>query len=227
MREGETSQKKKAWMKLSVGNTPEPKPAEEDFTAQELLQELSGDGWADTATPPLTSSPRKNLELPLTSEISNMGMILLSTEESKKNTFEGNKSMFLGTLDEKAWREFLSEFNQETKSETTLNNFKEELWNTVVKFGEPVLMGTGLDEKASKELLSKMVKLRETRQKTKDDECKDGSILKQKTDDKMIKIKGEDNFKTSNMIKSTNILKARAGGGKNWKGRTGTKRSNH
>ena len=121
---------------MEVGDTPEPKPAEEDFTAQ-------------------TSSPRKNLETPLTSETSNMGMILLSTEESKKNTFEGNKSMFLGTLDEKAWREFLSEFNQETESETTLDDFKEEQWNTVVKFGEPVLMGTGLDEKARKELLSK------------------------------------------------------------------------
>ena len=48
-----------------------------------------------------------------------------------------------------------------------------------------------------------------------------------KTDDKMIKIKGEDNFKTSNMIKSTYILKARAGGGKSWKGRTGTKRSDY
>ena len=109
---------------IEVGNTSEPKPAEEDFTAQELLQDLSGDDWADTATPPLTSSPRTNLELPLTSETSNMGMILLSTEESQKNTFEGNKSMFLGTLDEKAWRDFLSEFNHETKSETTLDNFK-------------------------------------------------------------------------------------------------------
>ena len=88
--------------------------------------------------------------------------------------------MFLGTLDEKAWRDFLSEFDREMKSETTLDNFKEELWNTVVKFGEPVLMGTGLDEKARKELLSKMVKLRETRQKTKYDECKNGSTLKQK-----------------------------------------------
>ena len=132
---------------IEVGNTPERKPAEEDFTAQELLQDLSGDDWADTATPPLTSSPRTNLEIPLTSETSNMGMILLSTEESQKNTFEGNKSMFLGTLNEKAWRDFLSEFNHETKSETTLDNFKEKLWNTVVKFGEPVLMGTRLDEK--------------------------------------------------------------------------------
>ena len=197
---------------MEVGNTPEPKPAEEDFTAQELLQDLSGDDWADTATPPLTSSPPKNLVLPLSSETSNMGMILLSTKESKKNTFEGNKMMFLGTLDEKAWRELFSEFNQETKSETTLDNFKEELWNTVVKFREPVLMGTGLDGKARKELLSRMVKLGETRQETRDEDCKDSSILKQKADDKMIKVKGEDKLKTSNLIKNTNILKARAEG---------------
>ena len=45
---------------------------------------------------------------------------------------------------------------------------------------ESVLMGTGLDEKARKELPNKMVKLRETRQKTRDDECKDSSNLKQK-----------------------------------------------
>ena len=127
--------------------------------------------------------------------------------------------MFLGTLDEKAWRNFLSELNHETKSETTLENFKEELWNTVVKFGELVLMGTGLDEKARKELLSKTVKLRETRQKTKDDECKDGTTLKKKTDDKIIKVKGEDKIKTSNMIKRIKILKARAGRGKSLKSR--------
>ena len=117
---------------MKAGNTPEPKPAEEDFTTQELLKDLSGEDWADTATPPLTSSPRKNLELPLTSETSNMGMILLSAEESEKNTFEGNKTMFLGTLDENAWREFLREFNREMNSEITLDNFKEELWSTVV-----------------------------------------------------------------------------------------------
>ena len=90
----------------------------------------------------------------------------MSTEESKKNTFEGNKSMFLGTLNEKAWREFLSEFHQKMESETPLDDFKEELWSTVVKFGQPVLMGFGLNKKARKQLLNKMVKLRETRQKT-------------------------------------------------------------
>ena len=49
-----------------------------------------------------------------------------------------------------------------------------------VRIGEPVLMGTGLDEKARKELLDKIIKLRKTQQKTKDDESKDRSTLKQK-----------------------------------------------
>ena len=46
---------------MEVGNTPEPKPSEEEFTTQELLKDLSGENWTDTPTPPLTSSPRKNL----------------------------------------------------------------------------------------------------------------------------------------------------------------------
>ena len=161
---------------------------------------MSGEDWANTATPPL-GSPRKDLELPLPCQNSSKGMILLSTKESKKKNFEGNKWMFLETLDEKAWREFLIEFNQETKNETTLENFKEELWNKVVKFGELVLMGTGLDENATKELLGKMVKLRETEQKTKADECKNSSTLKQKTVDKIIKIDFEEKVKSSNIIK--------------------------
>ena len=134
--------------------------------------------------------------------------------------------MSLNTLDEKAWREFLSEFNQKAETEATLESFKEELWDTVVKFGQPVLMGTGLDEKTREELLDKMIKLREMEQKTKDDECKDSSTLKQKTDNKMIRVEREDKLKTSNVIKDSNILKAREGGGKSRKGWTGTKRSN-
>ena len=117
-------------------------------------------------------------------------------------------------------------FNQKAETEATLEKFKEELWDMVVKFGEPVLMDTGLDRKASKELLEKMIKLRETEQKTKDDECKDSSTLKQKTDNKIIKVEGEDKLETSNMIKDINILKARVGGGKGRKGWTVTKRSN-
>ena len=158
-----------------MGNTPEQNPAERDFTTQELLQDLSGDDWANTSTPPL-GSPRKDLELPLLY----MGMKILSTEESTRNAFEGNKKMFLNTLVEKAWRELLSEFDQKVKSETALEDFKEELWNTVVKFAELVLMGTGLDEKAREKLLSKMIKLREKEQKTKDDACKDSSTLNKK-----------------------------------------------
>ena len=136
-----------------MGNTPESKPSEEEFTTQELLKDLSGKNWADTATPPLTSSPRKNLELPLTSETPNMGMIFLSAEGREKNTFEGNRDAFFGTLDEDAWQEFLSDFNREVNDEITLDDFKEELWDTVVKLGEPVLMGTCLEEKARGELL--------------------------------------------------------------------------
>ena len=210
---------------MEVGNTPDQDPAERDFIAQELMQDLSGDDWPNTATPPMGSA-RKDLELLLVSETSNMGMKLLSTEESKRNAFEGDKWMFLNRLDEKAWREFLSELDQRVKSETTLEEFKEELWNTVVKFGEPVLMGTGLDEKERKVLLRKMIKLRETEQKTEDDACKDSSTLNKKTDDKMFKVERDDKNKTSNMIKDINILKAREGGGKNWKRRTGIKMSN-
>ena len=164
---------------MEVGNTPDQDQAERDFTMHELLQDLSGVDWTNTATPTL-GFPRKYLELPLASEASNMGMIPLSAEESKKNAFKGNRWMFMNTLDEMAWQDFLREFNQRVKSENTFEDFKEELWNTVVKLGEPVLMGTGIDEKARKELLGRMIKLREPEQKTKADACKDSSNLNKK-----------------------------------------------
>ena len=202
----------KAGEDMEVGNTPEPRPSGEELTTQELLKDLSEENWADTATPPLTPSPRKSLELPLASETSNMGMILLSSEEREKNTFEGNRDMFLGSLKDDAWQEFLKEFNQEVGSETTLDKFKEELWDTVVKFGEPLLIGTGLDEKARKELLNKLIELRNSRSKTREEKCEDSSTLKQKTVDKIVDDTKGDKVGTSNMIKSTKILKARAGG---------------
>ena len=102
---------------MEVRNTPDQAPAEKDFTTNDLLQNLSGDDWANTATRPLGSS-RKDLELPLTSKTSNIGMILLSAKESKKDGFEGNKWMFLDTLDERAWREFLREFKQNAKKKS-------------------------------------------------------------------------------------------------------------
>ena len=43
----------------------------------------------------------KNLELPLTSEPSNMGMVLLTDKAREENTFESNKDIFLSTLDER------------------------------------------------------------------------------------------------------------------------------
>ena len=122
------------------------------------VQDLSGDDWANTATPPLGST-RKKLKLPLASEKSNMRMFLQTNEVREKNTFEDNIRMFLSTLDEKAWQSFLSEFNQRVENKAKVDEFKDELWDKVVKFGETVLIGIGLDEKVNKELLEKMIGL--------------------------------------------------------------------
>ena len=120
----------------------------------------------------------------------------------------------------------MSDFNREVDDDTTLDDFKEELWDTVVKFGEPILGGTGLEEKAREELLSKMVELRKAPRKTRDDKYKDSSTPKQKTDDKIIEHVRGDKVGTSNIIKSTNILKARAGGRQELDGLGETRRSN-
>ena len=93
----------------------------------------------------------------------------------------------------------------------------------MVKFGEPVLIGTGLEEKARGELLSKMVELRKASRKTKGDKCKDSSTLKEKTSNKIIQHVRGDKVGTSNIIKSTNILKARAGGRQELEGLDGDK----
>ena len=103
--------------------------------------------------------------------------------------------MFLNTLEEKAWEFFLVEFNERVESKAKLDEFKEELWDTVVKFGESVLIGTGLDEKVRKELLEKIVSMGEQKQNTGANPCKDSSTPNIKIDDKklgskwMIKIK--------------------------------------
>ena len=73
---------------MEVGNTPDQGAAERDFSTRELLQDLSGIDWANTATPPL-GSPRKDLELPLASETSNMGMIILSETKNRKKSRMG------------------------------------------------------------------------------------------------------------------------------------------
>ena len=109
--------------------------------------------------------------------------------------------MFLDTLDKKAWQDFLSEFNQRVGIETKLENFKEKLWSTVMKYGESVLIGTELDEKARKYLPEKMINLREQKQKTDANPCKDSSTQNEKNDDNRIKIGMNDKKKTNNMIK--------------------------
>ena len=84
---------------MEVGNTPDGGTTNREFspgTTCELLEDLSGDDWANTATPPL-GSPQKNLELQLPSEPSNMSMVLLTDEAREENTFPGNKDMFLST----------------------------------------------------------------------------------------------------------------------------------
>ena len=84
---------------MEVGKTTDGGATNNEFipgTTCELLQELSVEDWANTATPPL-GSPQKNLELQLTSEPSNMSMVLLTDEAREENTFPGNKDMFLST----------------------------------------------------------------------------------------------------------------------------------
>ena len=47
-------------------------------------------------------------------------IVLLTDEVREKNTFEGNKGMFLSTLDE-AWQSFLREFNQRVKNKAEVD----------------------------------------------------------------------------------------------------------
>ena len=73
----------------------------------------------------------------------------------------------------------------EVENKNGIDAFKQEMWNTVVKFGEPVLIATGLDEKGRKGLLEKMIGLRKQKQDAGANQCKDSSSLnKKKTDDK-------------------------------------------
>ena len=137
----------------------------------------------------------------------------MSDEVREKNAFEGNKWMFLSTLDEKAWQDFLSEFNRKLEHKVELGDFKDVLRVTVIGFGEPVLMATGLDEKARGELLEKMVRLREQKQSAEDKSCKDSSTPNEKTENKENRIKIDDKSKTDTKIKDINILKAREGEG--------------
>ena len=54
--------------------------------------------------------------------------------------------MFMSTLDQEGWQKFLMEINQ-----------KEERKVDVEDFGEPILLGIGLDKEAREDLLSKAI----------------------------------------------------------------------
>ena len=138
-------------------------------------------------------------------------MVFLSDEARDKNTFEGNKLMFLDTLDKKVWLEFLSKFNQKVDRKIEVDEFKEELWDTVVEFGEPVLMATGLDEKAREDLLSKMYHMHETRANNEPKYCKGSFTLKKKSENKKVKNKIEDKDKPIIIAKDNRIPKTRGG----------------
>ena len=153
-----------------------------------------------------------------------MGRVLLTNRAREENIFEGNKDMFLSTLVEEAWRNFLGEFNQRVEDKVEVDDFKEELWSLLVKFGEPALIGTGLDEKGRLGLLEKIIGLRKQKQDTGANPCEDSSTLNKKTDDKRINVEVDDKNKTSNMVKNTNISKARVGGGKSRKRGTWAKK---
>ena len=108
-------------------------------------------------------------------------MVLLTDKGREENTFDRNKDMFLSTLVEEAWRSFLDEFNQRVENKVRgVDEFKEELWNTVVKFGEPVLIGTGLDEKGREGLLEKMIGIKKQKQNAGANPCEDSSTLNKK-----------------------------------------------
>ena len=73
---------------IGTGETPaeEKVPGNQSAgTTRELLQDLSGEEWADTATPPL-GFPRKNLKLRLRSQPVDMGseLVFLSSESKEK-----------------------------------------------------------------------------------------------------------------------------------------------
>ena len=91
--------------------------------------------------------------------------------------------MFLTTFVEEVWRSFMDEFNQRVENKIGIDAFKQELWNTGVTFGEPVLTVTGLDEKGRKGLLEKRIGLGKRKPDAGANQCKDSSSLNKKTDD--------------------------------------------
>ena len=73
-----------------------------------------------------------------------IGRMFLNDESKEKNNFEGNKMAFLSTLGQKRWEKILLESNRKVKRKVDVEELKEDLWDIMVEFGEPIRMGTGL-----------------------------------------------------------------------------------
>ena len=104
-----------------------------------MLQDLSGEEWADTATPPL-DFPRKNLQLQLGVQPMEISMVFLSNDSEEKNTIE-KKNDVLEYSGSRRMAKLLLEFNQNVKRNMDVEEFKEELWDIMVAFGEPIEIG--------------------------------------------------------------------------------------
>ena len=116
-------------------------------------------------------------------------MLFLNSDSKENNIFVGNKTIVLNTMDQEEWQKFLTESNQKVDVKVDVEEFKEELWDIVVEFGEPILMGTGLDKEAREEFFCKMFHIRERRPNTELKSYKDSSTLKKKVENKKVKNK--------------------------------------
>ena len=89
----------------------------------------------------------------------------------RKKTPSRKKGTFLNTLEQERSQKSMIGFNRKVERKVDVAEFKEELWDIVVEFGEPFLMGTGLDKEAREELLIKMIHTREPRPSTEPKSC--------------------------------------------------------
>ena len=101
-----------------------------------------------------------------------------------------SKTMFLSILDQEVWQNSLTVFNRKVERKVNVEEFKEELRDKVMEFGEVILIETaGLDKVAREYLLNKMIHIRETRPNISPSSGKNSSSLKRKKESKKFKTK--------------------------------------
>ena len=64
---------------------------------------------------------------------------------------------FLSTLGQEGWEKILLEFDRKEKQKVDVEELKEELWDIVMEFGEPIRIGTGLNRKQVRSFPAKFV----------------------------------------------------------------------